>query len=48
VNYLTDDPFNPAHQASWFLDELPEYDRVFSTRHANMSDLQNAGCKYIT
>ena len=43
-NYLTDDPFNPAHRAPWFLEVLPEYDCIFSPRHANIADLRVAGC----
>src|SRR5947207_11387646 len=26
VNYLTDDPWNPSHRASWFMDALQQYD----------------------
>jgi spore maturation protein CgeB len=40
VNYLTDDPWNPAHRAPWFLATLPQYDHVFSTRRANLDDLR--------
>lgn len=40
VNFLTDDPWNPAHQAKWFLDALPAYDHVFSPRTANLADLR--------
>lgn len=40
VNFLTDDPWNPAHRASWFLDALPAYDYVFSPRAANLGDLR--------
>ena len=39
VNFLTDDPWNPAHRAKWFLRALPNYDRVFSPRRANMMDI---------
>ena len=38
VNYSTDDPWNPAHRAGWFLRALPEYDCVFSTREANLGE----------
>ena len=38
INFSTDDPWNPAHRAGWFLRALPEYDRVFSTRKANLGD----------
>jgi spore maturation protein CgeB len=44
LNYLTDDPWNPAHRAGWFLDALAGYDRVFSPRRANLEELRQAGC----
>lgn len=43
--YLTDDPWNPAHRANWFLQALPFYDHVFSTRRSIMKDLADAGCR---
>jgi hypothetical protein len=43
LNFLTDDPWNPAHAAPWFRRALPEYDVVFSPRHANIDDLRHAG-----
>lgn len=43
VNFLTDDPWNRAHRAPWFLAALPHYDHVWSPRQANLSDLQRAG-----
>ncbi len=43
LNYLTDDPWNPAHHASWFLEALAAYDHVFSPRRANLDDLRNVG-----
>jgi len=43
INFLTDDPWNPVHRAPWFLRGLPEYDIVFSPRHANIDDLRRAG-----
>lgn len=42
VNYLTDDPWNPAHRAKWFFAALPEYDYIFSPRRANIEDLRRA------
>ncbi len=47
LNYLTDDPWNPAHRAPWFLRALREYDIVFSPRRANMSDLREYGLKQV-
>jgi spore maturation protein CgeB len=43
ANYLTDDPWNPAHRASWFFAALRTYDRVFSPRRANVADLTGLG-----
>jgi spore maturation protein CgeB len=47
INYSTDDPWNRAHRARWFLDALPSYDRVFSTRRANLDDFRRAGCREV-
>ena len=47
LNYLTDDPWNPAHRAGWFLDALPHYDQVFSPRRANLNDLRRLGCRQV-
>lgn len=47
LNYLTDDPWNPAHRAPWFLDALHLYDWVFSPRKANLNDLRNVGCRNV-
>jgi spore maturation protein CgeB len=43
VNFLSDDPWNPAHRAPWFLDALKHYDHVFTPRCANVQDLQHSG-----
>ncbi|MES2597878.1 MAG: glycosyltransferase [Verrucomicrobiota bacterium] len=40
VNFLTDDPWNPAHRAHWFLRALPNYRHVFNPRHACEMDLR--------
>ncbi len=47
VNYLTDDPWNPAHQSPWFIRALPSYDTVYSVRRANISDLLKAGAPKV-
>jgi len=47
LNYLTDDPWNPAHRAGWFLDALPNYDQVYSPRRANLDDLRKLGCRQV-
>lgn len=41
LNFLTDDPWNPAHRAPWFLDALCQYDSVFSPRQANLAELES-------
>ncbi|MCI0390835.1 MAG: glycosyltransferase [Acidobacteria bacterium] len=47
-NFLTDDPWNPAHRAPWFMDALPFYDHVFSPRRANLKDLRCLGCRQVS
>jgi hypothetical protein len=48
LNYLTDDPWNPAHRAPWFFEALPFYDHVFSPRCANLEDLRRLGCPKVS
>lgn len=43
INYLTDDPWNPAFRAPWLLDAVAAYDRVFSPRRSNLDDLRGLG-----
>lgn len=43
VNFLTDDPWNAAHRAPWFLRALPHYAHVFTPRRANEAELQALG-----
>jgi spore maturation protein CgeB len=47
VNYSTDDPWNCAQRAPWYLRALPEYDVIFSARQANIGDFQRAGCRDV-
>jgi spore maturation protein CgeB len=47
LNFLTDDPWNPAHKAQWFMRALPAYDIVYSPRRAMLADLEQAGCKQM-
>jgi len=47
VNYLTDDPWNPAHYAPWFIQALNKYHFVFSPRRSNLDDLRAAGCDKV-
>jgi spore maturation protein CgeB len=44
---LTDDPWNPAHNAPWFLEALLHYNTVFSPRLANMESLRALGCRDV-
>ncbi len=44
LNYLTDDPWNRAQWAPWFLEALPRYTTVFTTRTANLEELRQLGC----
>jgi hypothetical protein len=48
LNFLTDDPWNPAHQAPWFMKTLPLYDHVFSPRRANLGDIRRLGCHQVS
>jgi len=48
LNFLTDDPWNLAHRAPWFLKALPHYDHVFSPRRANLEDLRKLGCTGVS
>ena len=47
VNFLTDDPWNSAHFAPWFMEALVEYDAVFTPRTANVEDLHKLGCGVV-
>jgi spore maturation protein CgeB len=40
INFQTDDPWNPAHRAHWYLDALAEYDHIFTPRTATLPQLQ--------
>lgn len=47
VNYSTDDPWNPALSAPWFISVLPSYDAVFTTRRANLDDFRRLGVRSV-
>jgi spore maturation protein CgeB len=47
LSFLTDDPWNRAHLAPWFMEALTKYDCVFSTRRANLDDLRHHGCRRV-
>lgn len=42
--YSTDDPWNPAVRAKWQLPGIALFNRVFTTRVANMDDFRALGC----
>jgi len=46
-NFLTDDPWNPAHHAHWFMAGLKLYDCVFSPRRQNLAELRSFGCRRV-
>jgi spore maturation protein CgeB len=48
MNYLTDDPWNPAHCAQWFLKAVPYYEHIFTPRRANIKDLERAGARAVS
>lgn len=48
LNYLTDDPWNRGHAASWFFEALREYDCIYSVRTANLQDLVRHGCAGVS
>lgn len=47
INYSTDDPWNPAQRAEWFLSALPAYNAVFTTRRANIDDFRRIGVRSV-
>jgi spore maturation protein CgeB len=47
VNWLTDDPWNAAHKAPWFVDAIPEYNAMFTPRAAVLDDLRRAGARDV-
>jgi spore maturation protein CgeB len=47
INYSTDDPWNPALRAPWFLSALSSYDAVFTPRRANVDDFRACGVREV-
>jgi spore maturation protein CgeB len=47
VNFLTDDPWNPANAAVFFWKSLRQYDVIFTPRQSNVADLQAHGCQRV-
>ncbi|MGP0094517.1 MAG: glycosyltransferase [Xanthobacteraceae bacterium] len=47
INYSTDDPWNPALRARWFLAAIPSYDAIFSPRRANLDDFRRCGVRAV-
>ena len=45
LNWLTDDPWNRAHHAPWFISALPQYDCVFTPRASIVHDLEIASAR---
>lgn len=46
--FSTDDPWNPAHRAEWYLQSLPCYDAVFTPRRSNIEELRSLGCRDVS
>jgi spore maturation protein CgeB len=47
INYSTDDPWNHAHYAPWFLKALLLYDAVYTPREVNIAEFFNIGVKQV-
>lgn len=47
INFLTDDPWNPAHRAEWFFRALVAYDVIFTPRAGNIAELVAHGCRRV-
>jgi spore maturation protein CgeB len=47
LNFLTDDPWNPAHRAPWFMRAVRQYDVVFTPRRANLDQLRELGVRRV-
>jgi spore maturation protein CgeB len=47
INYSTDDPWNPALHAPWFLSAVPSYDVIFTPRRANLDDFRRCGARAV-
>ncbi len=45
--FLSDNPWNPLHRTSWFLESLPLYDFVFNPRSEVESELLKVGCARV-
>lgn len=47
INFLTDDPWNPAHRSDWFFESLRVFDEIHSPRRTNLADLREHGCRSV-
>ena len=47
INYSTDDPWNRGLLAPYFLEALPAYDAIFTTRRANIEDFIRCGVRNV-
>jgi hypothetical protein len=45
--FATDDPWNRAQRAPWFLRALPHYGWIFSPRAANLDQFRKHGCSRV-
>jgi spore maturation protein CgeB len=47
LNYSTDDPWNPAYRATWFMEALRRYTTVFTPRADTLDDFRQLGCRDV-
>ena len=47
VHWSTDDPWNAACIAGWYLRTLAQYDLILTPRRSNISDLEKLGCRQV-
>jgi spore maturation protein CgeB len=47
VNFSTDDPWNPAHRASWALQALRAYHQILTPRRSNIDDFVRHGVREV-
>ncbi len=40
INFVTDDPWNPAHLSRWYLNSLAEYDLLITPRRSTLNQLK--------
>jgi spore maturation protein CgeB len=47
VNYLTDNPWNPVHNAPWFIKTISCYDKIFYPRYEGVKKIRDMGCQKV-